>query len=505
MTPEKPMNVLLITSDQHRWDALGKENSVLKTPALDRLADEGILFNKAYTCNPVCTPARVSVLTGQYPSRHGCYTIGTNLPFEYPTAPQAMSRAGFFTSLIGKAHFQACCNEPIGDPDSFEAPPKIFDLDYFDQWTGPYFGFDYVQLAIDHSNHENSPSMHYGAWLRKQGVESSKYFGTGAYTDWGKWDLPEEYHNSRWTADETITAIDKGRESGRPFFIWSSFQDPHNPCVAPEPWCDMYDPADMPEYAYQEGEYEGKPPFYKGAYEGEGKLYDEELDGEKNWYCFKGLKIMTPEATRQLAAVYFGMVSLMDHHIGRIIKYLEDQELLDSTIIVFTTDHGDYLGNHGIWWKGLPTFDDAQRIPFLVRHPDCQTPGSRSEAFQSLVDIAQTAMTAMGMEPPALMQGVNQLDAWKNSAAQARDWAMCEYRPTEGPFMQKTFVHGKWKLALYHDRDYGELYDMEADPDQYKNLWDDPDYAEKRSELIQKFVSAEMEKDGVLRPRVAWA
>jgi len=499
------MNVLLITSDQHRWDALGRQNPVLKTPALDRLADEGILFERAYTCNPVCTPARVSVLTGHYPSRHGCYTIGTGLPEGYPTVPQIMSDAGCFTAICGKAHFQPCTNAPLGDNGSFEAPPHIFDLDFFRNWSGPFYGFQHAKLAIAHTKERNAASMHYGVWLREQGVDVEKHFGWGAYSDFGTWPMPEEFHNSRWTADETIAAIDMARDAGKPFFIWSSFQDPHNPCVVPEPYASMYRPEDMPQHGLREGEFDDKPPFYRRAYEWGSGLGDPDLDGEKNWYCFRGIDSMDEEATRRLTACYFGMVTLMDRHIGRILDHLERTGLLDQTIIVFTTDHGDYLGNHGLWWKGLPTYEDVQRIPFIVRHPQCRTPGARSRAFQSLVDIGQTALSAMGLDMPPGLQGVDQLDAWQDVGVSARDWAMCEFRPTEGAFMQKTFVHGRHKLVLYHDRPYGELYDLSADPDQYVNLWDDPANAELRAELVLKFASAEMEKDGVLRPRVAWA
>ena len=501
------LNVLLITSDQQRWDALGWNNPVLKTPALDRLCAEGILFDRAYTCNPVCTPARVSILTGEYPSKHGCYTIGTRLPVDYRTIPGIAAAADCFTAIVGKAHFQPCAAEPLGCRDSFEAPPHVFDFDFFKNWSGPYYGFQHARLAIDHSNSKNAHSMHYGLWLREQGVDTSKFFANGKYTDFGRWDLPEEFHNSRWTADETMATIDKARASAKPFFIWSSFQDPHNPCVVPEPWASMYRPQDMPDYRLHPGEFDGKPPFYQASYNWEktGTLNDPELDGNKPWYCFRGISAMGQKATRELAAAYFGMVSLMDHHIGRILRHLEQTGMLDTTLIVFTTDHGDYLGNHGLWWKGLPTYEDMQRIPFIVRHPRCRTRGARSAAFQSLVDIGQSALTAMGITAPAGLQGVDQSAAWQDAGASARDWALCEFRPTEGPFMQKSFVHGRWKLVVYHRRDYGELYDLHADPDQHCNLWNDPAQQSVKADLFAAFVSAEMEKDGVLRPREAWA
>ncbi len=501
-----PMNVLVITSDQQRWDALGVNSPVLKTPALDALAAEGIVCDRAYTPNPTCTPARVSLLTGHYPSRHGCYTIGTGLPEDYPTVPGALAEAGCFTAICGKAHYQPCTDQPLGTPpESIEAPPKCRDFDFFRRWSGPYYGFQHARLAIDHGHQRDAASMHYGLWLRERGVDVDRYFGNGRYEDYGAWDLPEEYHNSRWTADETIAAVDLAAEAGRPFFILSSFQDPHNPCVVPAPWASMYRPEDMPDFRHREGEFDDKPEFYRRCHQGGEGLGDPELDDHKPWYCFRGLADMDERRTRELTAAYFGMVSLMDRHIGRIVDHLRDRGLLESTIVVFTTDHGDYLGNHGLWWKGLPTYEDMMRLPFIVRHPGCVTPGSRSRAFQSLVDIPRTAMAALGVEPPAGLQGVDQSEPWRDASASARDWALCEYRPTEGPFMQKTFLHGQWKLVVYHDRDYGELYDLDADPDQYANLWDRREHQATKAELLGRFISAEMEKDGVLRPRVAWA
>jgi uncharacterized sulfatase len=514
---DRPMNILLITSDQQRWDTLGIYNPHIRTPNLDALARAGIAYDRAYTPNPTCTPARVSILTGEFPSRHGCYTIGTSLPEEYPTIPQQLHEAGYFTGLIGKAHFQRCSNAPTDAPGTMESPPKIFDLDFFADWTGPYYGFEYAKLAIAHGTQRETASMHYGQWLRDQGVDPECYFGGRSYDDFGTWDLPEEYHYTTWTAEETITALDQAGRQNKPFFLWSSFQDPHNPCFVPEPWASMYDPDEMPKYSLREGEFADKPPFYQGSQQG-GPLGHPELDGEKNWYCFRGLPQMDEEKTRKLTAIYYGMVSMMDHHIGRIIEALKQRGLWDHTIVIFTTDHGDYLGNHGLWWKGLPTYEDAQRLPFLVRHPNVKTPGAHSSAFQNLVDIGPSILAAGGVAPRAGLQGADQTPAWIDAAAQVRDWTMVEYRPTESAFMQKTFLHdipgtateGKegthcFKIVLYHDLNYGELYDLSVDPEQYRNLWDDPAYQEVRVGLMRKFISAEMEKDGVLRPRPAWA
>jgi arylsulfatase A-like enzyme len=505
MAAARPLNVLLITSDQQRWDTLGCINPRIRTPHLDALAARGILYDNAYTCNPVCTPARVSLLTGQYPSRHGCYTIGTALPDDYPTIPAALRQAGYFTALCGKAHFTPCTNAPLGEVPGIEAPPKSFDMEFFKNWAGPYFGFEHARLSIAHTNERNAAGMHYGLWLRRQGVDPARFFGTGKYEDFGTWDLPEELHNSRWTADETIAALDVARTRRRPFFIWSSFQDPHNPCVVPRPWDSMYRPADMPEYAYRPGEFDDKPPFYAAYHEQRPQLGDPELDTSKNWYCVRGLTRMNPRATRELCANYYGMVSLMDHHIGRVLAALEANGQVHNTVVIFTTDHGDYLGNHGLWWKGLPAYDDAQRVPFIVAHPHCTTPGARSNAIQSLVDIGPTALALAGQPRGPELQGIVQTAPWINAAFGARAEALIEYRPTESPFMQLTLVNERWKCVAYHQHPYGELYDRSNDPDQYHNLWNDPAHTAIKTELLRQMPAAQFGHQGPLRPRLAWA
>jgi uncharacterized sulfatase len=267
----------------------------------------------------------------------------------------------------------------------------------------------------------------------------------------------------------------------------------------------MYDPARMRYLPLRPGEFDDKPPFYEVLQRAGCPLGDPDLDGAKNWYCVRGLPTMDDRATRGLIACYYGMVSQMDQHIGRILRRLDETGLAQNTVVVFTTDHGDYLGSHGLWWKGLPAYEDAQRIPFIVAHPHCRTPGQRSRAMQSLVDIGPTACALSGVPAEAGVQGVDQSTAWLDADSAARDWALIEYRPTEGPFMQKTLVHDRWKLVIYHNREYGELYDLEHDPDQYRNLWRSPRHQTTKRRLLERLVSAGMEQDGLLRPRLSWA
>lgn len=489
-------NYLLITSDQQRFDTLGCRNPLIKTPNLDKLAARGICFDRAYTSNPVCTPARISLLTGHYPSKHGCYTIGTSLKKGYDTVAQQFSDAGYFTALLGKAHFQSCLSS-----DSEEAIPFIMNRDYYRSWDGPYYGFEKAQLVIGHSVERHCPGMHYGVWLEEKGVDPSLYFGKNKYTDFGTWELPEEYSGSAFVWEKTRDAIEETMKQDKPFFIWSSFQDPHNPCFVGKKWINMYRPEDMPVYSYEEQEMEDKPPFYEKMVKTGSFGLEAEMNG-KNWHCVSNQPDMGKTEKREIMRCYYGMITQMDHYIGKIVDYLEEKKILNNTIIIFTSDHGDYMGNHGMWWKGIPAYEDIQRVPMIVSHPECKTPGRVSESIQSTLDIPLTFAKNAGLCVQG-MQGKDEINTWLDSSARIRQETLIEFRPSESDFMQITMVTDTYKLVLYHTEGMGELYDLKADPQQHHNLWNRKEYQELRYRLMERYIRAQMERDGVLQTRFA--
>ena len=244
-------NILLITSDQHHWMLLGSRTAALHTPNLDRLAAAGAAVERSYCPNPTCSPSRASIITGQYPSWHGCWSLGTKLPEDRTTVGQLLGDAGYDTALIGKAHFQPLGSEP--DQTSIECQPLLGDLDHWRGFHGPWYGFDRVELARMHGD-ESHVGQHYAIWLEERGrADWRRHFRSWppAPDDqhrWLHWDLPEDDHYSAWTAERTIAAVDRAADHGDPFFCWASFHDPHPPYLAPEPWASMYDPSvvDMP-------------------------------------------------------------------------------------------------------------------------------------------------------------------------------------------------------------------------------------------------------------------
>lgn len=492
----KKYNYLLITSDQQRADTIGCRNPFIQTPNLDRMAEQGILFERAYTSNPVCTPSRISMLTGHYPSRHGCYTIGTALRKGYETVAEKFTEHGYYTALCGKAHFQPCLS-----PESEEAAPFIMDREYYKKWDGPYYGFEHAQLVIGHSVESHCPGMHYGVWLEKKGIDPSKYFGMHEYTDFGEWDLPEECSGSAFVCETAIEAMENARKEEKPFYIWASFQDPHNPCFVGERWRNLYRPEDMPVYGYEPGEMEGKPDFYRKMAENGDFGLEEKMNG-KNWHCVSNLPFMGKREKQEIMRSYYGMISQMDWYIGRILDYLDENGLRENTIVIFASDHGDYMGNHGLWWKGIPAYEDIQRVPMIVMHPACRTPGKVSKALESTLDIPCTFLAQAGISTVG-QQGKEELASWLDAEKTVRDHVFVEFRPSESEFDQITFITDQYKLVMYHDTGWNELYDLSEDPEQKKNLWDCREYEDVRFSLLRQYISAAMEKDGVLQTRMA--
>jgi arylsulfatase A-like enzyme len=486
-------NILFLFSDQQRWDTLGLLNPQIRTPQLDRLGQSGLLVERAYAPTPVCLPCRASVLTGQYPSTHGAAHNTAQLPEDYgPTVAAVLRARGYYTHIIGKSHLS-----PAHDPLSREAAPFIHNREYYRRWHGPWHGFERADICIGHTTEQHACGMHYGAWLQDRGVDTAKYFGHTRYEQYGTWDLPEEFHNSKWIADVTIAAIQRSLDRGQPFFISANFPDPHNPCMTPAPWSTMYEPAAIPRFGYKPGEpecFRDKPPFYREIVQQPGgyaaRPSDPGLRGAGNVSHLD----WSPEQTQANAACYYGMVSLMDKHIGRVLDALQRLGLREETLVVFSSDHGDLLGDHGLWWKSLVCYEESIRVPFIASFPGTIPAGRRSRAFLSLVDLLPTFCEFAAVTPPPSCEGVGQRAVWQGDAAGARDHVIVEERPYDTDWNQRIIVTDTHKLAFYAGRDYGELYDMTADPDQVRNLWSDPAHATLKQELIARILSHEMNK-----------
>lgn len=498
-------NVLLITSDQQHWMTLGFLNPEIQTPNLDRLAAEGTAFLRAYCPNPTCTPTRASIITGQYPSQHGAYSLGTKLMEDVPTVGEDFQKAGYRTALIGKAHFQPL--KSTEEYPSLEAYPVLQDLDFWRRYEGPFYGFEHFELARNHTD-EAHVGQHYALWMEEQGLTDwRRYFRkpTGERdVQRGSWDLPEEYHYNTWIAERTGAHLEQAREKDEPFFIWASFFDPHPGYLVPEPWASMYDPESLtvPE-GFPEEHRLNPPHFQKTQEESPDFEYLKEPEGNGCHGCHSHLQSREEKARNM--AIYYGMVSCMDRAIGRILDRLDELGLRDETLVAFTTDHGHFFGQHGLVAKGPFHYEDMVKIPLIVRMPGNGPVGRTSDALQSLVDLAPTFLDVCGLPVPRRMTGVSQKDVWSGETESARDCVLVENRHQPTRLNLRTRIDRRWKITVYYDAEYGEIFDLENDPEERQNLWDDPSAADLKRQLLLRFMQAEMGREPLPMPRITFA
>jgi len=287
-----------------------------------------------------------------------------------------------------------------------------------------------------------------------------------------------------FVSEKSIAFLDEHQErrKEKPFFMWMSFQDPHNPHVVPSPYDTLVDPADVNYKKYIEGEFDDKPPIYQELYDkGMGGLHFSDGIGVP---CASPAKPDKENTWRESIAIHHGMVQLMDEEIAKVLDYLKANDLYDNTVIVFTTDHGDYIGNHGFRGKGFPAYEEAYNIPFILKGANQENRGIRSNAILGTLDIAPTILDIIGIDIPAEMDGVSQGSIVQGEIDKVRSSFIIENRAVQKGFYQKMIISDTYKAVYYYGQNYGELYDMSADPDQYNNLWDKDEYQDIKKDLL---------------------
>lgn len=501
-------NILLITVDQMRFDHLGLAGvKGIRTPALDRLGREGARFLRAYTPSPVCTPARVSLLTGTYPSRHGAYTIGvTPDPFPGVTLPGLLAAEGYRTSLLGKSHFVSRVDENR-HLTGMDRP----GTDVFRCFDGPYCGFDFVR-SCGHHTINGVPEGHYRAWLEDRGADFKQWFpdedGAHDHAAAGPWTIPEALHDTTWITDEAIRHLTESVEADQPWFSWVSYNDPHEPFVCPEPWYSAVDESEIELLeGYREGEFSDKPPFYRDVFESDKPIggWPDAMRDESGHKvpCAYNRKDLRGRERKALRAT-LGMVAMIDHHVGRLLTALESSGRLENTVVVFTSDHGELHGHHGLWHKGLFAYEDAQRVPLLIHAPGCRREAGPRDALVNLVDLPRTFLSLAGVAIPQGMQGRDISPILRGETDSVREATYIELQATRRVY-QQTLITDRYKLVVYRDEDFGELYDLENDPDQYANLWSAPQAVDLKSRLLHLFMQTRMREEGHTLPRRSFA
>jgi len=481
------LNVLLITADQMRADHMGcGSNPVIRTPNLDRLAGSGVCLERAYVSNPVCMPNRCTIATGRLPRNHGCWSNGINLPAEERTIADVLSAHGYHTALLGKAHFQTFGHG--GDPAKagMECGAAWEQGLLSPDWTGPYYGFQHVELCVGHGV-ANLRRAHLGKWVAEnypqvlELIDRREPSPTGApqcYTPL----IPAEAHSSSWLGCIGSEYLRRLARGGRPFFLWVSFPDPHHPFVPPRPYDSMYDPASVVMPALGPEALADKPETYLRAYRG-GELWEGIGPDDR-------LRDITEPQLREIIARTYGMVSLIDENIGKLLDALEETHLAENTIVIFTSDHGDLMGDCGLLYKGPFLLEGLIRVPMVWRVPGAPA-GVRSEALFSSCDIAPTILALLGLEVPAAMDGLAQVELVRGGRG-LREAAFVEFKSMYRPELNlRTVVTADAKLTFYAGLEMGELYDMSgrtSSPPEARNFYHDPAWAGRRAELEHKLL-----------------
>ena len=447
------------------------------------------------------------------PSAHGAWSLGTNLSENHETVASVLTGHGYRTALVGKAHFQCLINDEKFP--SVESYPLLRDIDYWRKHTGPWYGFERVEMTRNHGD-EAHAGQHYAAWMEDKGLKDwKKHFQNESFgydfndpdhptgTQEHKWSIPEEYHYNTWIAERSNALMEDCVAEDKPFFLWSSFHDPHPPYLVPEPWDTMYDAAEVTVPEAVPGEHDKNPEHFRKAREPNPDFKDwaNEPGGNAIHGCHS--HVHTKAAMAKNIAVYYGMISCMDTYIGQILDKLDELEIADDTIVVFTSDHGHFFGQHGLMAKGPFHYEDLVRVPFIASWPKHIPAGEQSEALQSLVDLAPTFIRAGGAEVPFAMTGVNQLPAWRGETPAAREYAVVENRHQPSTIHVKTYVDERYKLTVYYGQSFGELFDLEEDPGEVSNLWEEPSARALKQELTTKLLHACMGNESMPMPRVA--
>ncbi len=346
-------NVLLLFTDQQRYDTIAAGgNDIICTPALDRLCSTGVRFDRSYTPSPVCVSARYSLLTGLYPHHSGCADNGHPMDQTLPTLPGMLTQAGYQTRAIGKMHFKPT-RHPFGFESmelSEEIPAKVEDDEFFQHLAKE--GYDYV-----HEPH---------------GIRSELYYIPQTSQ------LPAKHHTTHWTADRSIQFL-RDRDRGRPFFMWTSFIKPHPPFDPPVPWNKLYRAHEMP------------PP--KGS---------DRVEELMTWHMRNQNHYKRRNAGADnnliaaMRAAYYACVSFVDYNVGRVLAELEEQGELENTLIIYTSDHGELLGDYNCYGKRC-FYDSAARMPLIVSWPGKIPAGEVCADPVSTIDLFPTIAEAVGI------------------------------------------------------------------------------------------------------------
>ena len=441
----KTPNILWYCTDQQRFDtiqALG--NPYVRTPHIDQLVRAGVAFTHAYCQSPICTPSRSSFLTGLYPSRvHNTRNGNDTFPSFPPLITKLIANAGYECGNIGKFHLQSAGRR---------TEPRLDD------------GYSYWKFS--HAPRDDWEEGHdYAEWVRAQGGDLDALRASEER-------VPPELHQTTWGSEMAIEFI--RRQHATPWLLSVNIYDPHPPFIPPKSYADRFSPTDMPGPHFQESDLDLQRKLKNVDFQGQ-PMPPAEMDA-------KGEQ-----------ARYYAMIALIDDQFQRILDVLDETGQRENTVILFTSDHGEALGDHGLIQKGCRFYEGLVRVPLIFSWPEHFQQDLRSPALVELLDMSATIVELCGLEQPEYMQGRSLVPILTGRADpdHLRDFVRCEYFDaldahfTNGAGTYATMYRDqRYKLSVYHGHGLGELYDLQEDPWEFHNLWDDPDHQQKKYELI---------------------
>lgn len=516
--PQRP-NILLLMTDQHRPDLTGfGGNSVVQTPNLDALARESMQFDSAYVANPICMPNRSTIFTGRMPSLHGTRYNGIPLDPRARTFPEALRAVGYRTAHIGKCHLQnmgsspeqlarALPDLPVEDAraeglaegwDHYELVARHAEEEV--QMPESYYGFEHVELSVGHSD---GCTGHYYHWAKAKGVDLDSLRGAKHAIEVSEpaahvWrtSVPEEVYPSTYITERTqdylrAHARDRAQE---PFFAVCSYPDPHHPFTPPGRYFDMYEPVDMPIPGTFADTHERSTPQYQRMLSKRG----QPLRSHVNPFA------PTETEYREMAARAYGMVSMVDDGIGRVLATLRESGLAENTIVIFTSDHGDMFGDHGVMLKGAMHYEGCTRVPLLINVPGKKA--GRCNALVGSIDLAATALSLAGVPQYQGMQSRDLSPLLETPDLEVRDAVLIEEDQVHDmvrsgrSLRMRTLVTPTARLTLYDGIEHGELFDRTNDPDEMNNLFGLTSAAALQAKLTEQ-LAREMIAHSDLSPR----
>ena len=423
----KPPNILIIHVDENRYDCLGAyDNGDIKTPHIDQLATDGVRYVNSYCPFPVCTPSRYSLLTGQYVHQHGGLDNHSTLASKIDTFPKILRAFGYKTKAVGKMHFTPTYLD-VGFDEMI-----LCEQNGPGRWDDDYHRYLMKHDLVDRNDLEDQRSEY-----RRHAP--SKYWDTcGALVS----NLPEKHHLTTWIAEKAIADLKTWSKNSQ-HLLMIGFVKPHHPFDPPAPWHEMYDPQKLnllPGWTEECFEHDL---YFSGGYFPHDQLTEAKM--------------------RRVMAYYYATISQIDHHVGRMIELLKQKDLYDNTMILFTSDHGDYMGYHHLLLKGGYMYDPTVKVPLIIKWPGNINSGTLSQRMVQNIDLAPTICSVAGCRSGVNMSGLNLMQ-------QNNGHELIFAEAGKRHVMARS---ENYKLILNNNpRGKNQFYDLKKDPLEKNNLYD---------------------------------